>query len=81
MSGIVANSWFGLFGPARLPDPIHDRLYAALRDALLAPEVSSKLIEVGLEPSPLPPAEFRAFIERHIVMWKDGVKKSGAKVD
>ncbi len=79
--GMVANSWFGLFGPARLPDPIRDRLYAVLRDALLAPEVSSKLIEVGLEPSPLSPAEFRAFIERDIAMWKDVVKKSGVKID
>lgn len=79
--GMVANSWFGLFGPARLPEPIRDRLFAVMRDALLAPEVSSKLIETGLEPAPLPPAEFRAFIERDIAMWKDVVKKSGVKVD
>ena len=79
--GMVANSWFGLFGPARLPEPIRDRLFAAMRDALLTPEVGAKLIETGLEPAPLPPAEFRAFIERDIAMWKDVVQKSGVKVD
>lgn len=79
--GLVANSWFGLFGPARLPDAIRDRLNAVLRDALLAADVSSKLIEAGLEPAPLSPAEFRAFIERDTAMWKDVVKKSGIKVE
>lgn len=81
VSGMVANSWFGLFGPARLPEPIRDRLFAVMRDALLAPDVGPKLIETGLEPAPLPPAEFRAFIERDIAMWKDVVMKSGVKLD
>lgn len=79
--GMVANSWFGMFGPAGLPQPIRDRVYAALRDALLAPDIAPKLIDMGLEPAPLAPAEFRAFIERDIAMWTEVVKASGITIE
>ena len=78
-AGVVANSWFGLFGPAQMPDAIRDRLYGALRDALTAPEVEARLIDTGLAPAPLGPAEFRAFIERDTATWREVVKAAGIK--
>lgn len=81
VQGMVANSWFGMFGPAGLPVPVRDRVFAALRDALLAPDIAPKLIDTGLEPSPLPPAEFAAFIKRDIAMWTEVVKAAGITVE
>ena len=78
-AGVVANSWFGLFGPARLPDAIRDKLFAALRDALAVPEVEARLVDTGLAPAPLAPAEFRAFIERDTDTWREVVKAAGIK--
>jgi tripartite-type tricarboxylate transporter receptor subunit TctC len=74
---VVADSWFGLFGPAGLPDPIRDRLFATMRDALLDPEIHPRLVATGLEPAPLPPEEFRAFIGREIAKWAEVVRASG----
>lgn len=78
---MVANSWFGMFGPAQLPESIRDRVFAALRDALLAPDIAPKLIDMGMEPSLLSPADFRAFIQRDIAMWTEVVKASGVTLD
>ncbi len=80
-AGVVANSWFGLFGPAQLPDAIRDRLFTALRDALAVPEVEARLLDTGLAPAPLAPAEFRAFIERDTATWREVVKAAGIKAE
>ena len=80
-AGVVANSWFGLFGPARLPDAIRDKLFTALRDALAVPEVETRLLDTGLAPAPLAPAEFRAFIERDTATWREVVKAAGIKAE
>jgi tripartite-type tricarboxylate transporter receptor subunit TctC len=74
---VVANSWFGLFGPAGLPEAIRDRLSACLRDAPLDPEISQRLIDTGLEPAPLPAAEFRRFIEAEIAKWTEVGRAAG----
>lgn len=79
--GIVANSWFGLFGPAGIADSIRDRLYAALSEALAQPDIRSKLIDTGLQPDPLAAAEFRAFIERDTQTWREVARAAGIKAD
>jgi tripartite-type tricarboxylate transporter receptor subunit TctC len=71
---VVAMSWFGLFGPARLPLPIRDRLYNALREAINDPVVNRKLIDAGLEPALLNPAETDAFVTKDMAKWKEVVR-------
>lgn len=77
--GIVANSWFGLVGPAGIADTVRDRLYTALAEALSQPDIQSKLIDTGLQPNPLPAAQFRAFIERDTQTWREVAKAAGIK--
>lgn len=79
--GIVANSWFGLFGPAGIPDPVRDRLYGALAEALAQPDIQTKLIDTGLQPDPLPAAEFRNFIERDTQTWREVARAAGIKAE
>jgi tripartite-type tricarboxylate transporter receptor subunit TctC len=55
-------NFFGFLGPAGIPDPILRRLNAAAVQALKTPEMSTKLRNVGFEPAPTTPEEFRAFI-------------------
>jgi tripartite-type tricarboxylate transporter receptor subunit TctC len=79
--GIVANSWFGMVGPAGIPDPIRDRLYTALAEALSQPDIQSKLVDTGLQPDPLPAQTFRSFIERDTQTWREVAKAAGIKAD
>jgi tripartite-type tricarboxylate transporter receptor subunit TctC len=40
--------WYGLFGPAGLPQPVADRLDAALREALKQPAIRQKLLDMAI---------------------------------
>ncbi|MDJ0387957.1 tripartite tricarboxylate transporter substrate binding protein [Roseomonas sp. E05] len=74
-------AWHGLFGPAKLPEPIRDRIYAALRQSLFAPEMKAQLEKQGLVPIAMPPAEFRPWLEADIAKWREVVRVSGARAD
>jgi tripartite-type tricarboxylate transporter receptor subunit TctC len=79
--GFDLSSWQGLFGPAGLPDPVVQRLHAAVVAALADPAVRAHLIEFGAEPVGSSPAEFLTFINHELKKWGDLVKASGATVD
>ena len=55
-------NWFGLFAPAKTPEPVIAKLHAALADALKDPEIVKKLEAQGAEPALMTPAQFTQFI-------------------
>lgn len=75
------NTWFGLFGPARLPAEVLARLNKAFVDALGTPEVKARLASLMAEPAPMTPAQFAAFVQAELNKYRDVVKASGAKID
>lgn len=74
-------AWHGLFAPARLPAPVTERIYAALATALGDPELRPRLVEQGLEPVAMPPAEFRPWLEADIAKWREVVQTAQIKPD
>jgi tripartite-type tricarboxylate transporter receptor subunit TctC len=77
--GIV--SWQGIFAPAGVPQPVVERLSAEMIKAINDPEVKSKLVAQGIEPSGMPPAEFAAFQKAEIEKWARVIKAGNIKVD
>lgn len=75
------SAWHGLFAPARTPDAIRDGIYAALKGALEAPDLRPQLLDQGLEPVGMAPAEFRTFLQGDIAKWAEVVRVSGARAD
>ena len=62
VAGFDYTFWFGLFGPAGLPDAIVAKLFDASVKVLNDPALREKLVASGNEPSPsASPAEFREF--------------------
>ncbi len=61
--GFDVPSWLAFFGPAKLPEPVTQRLSSALRTALQDPEIKTKLDSTGLvvpsDPSPRALAELQ----------------------
>ena len=55
-------SWYGLWGPARLPPEIVTRLEAAAIKAVQSAEVRGRMESFGFEPTGHPAAQFAAFI-------------------
>ncbi|MCS6932940.1 MAG: tripartite tricarboxylate transporter substrate binding protein [Acetobacteraceae bacterium] len=78
---IVASTWFGLSGPARLPDAIADRLSAELLATLAEPGIAQRLEELGSATRPLTRAQFAAFVAEEVARWAPIVRASGAQPD
>ena len=82
LKGYQAVNWYGLTGPAKLPRPLVDRIFAATVETLNDPAVRAKLLGSGLQPAPSrTPEEFGEFMRSEGVKWARVVKESGATVD
>jgi tripartite-type tricarboxylate transporter receptor subunit TctC len=75
------NTWFGVFGPARLPADVTQRLNKAFVDALQSAELKSRLAALMAEAIPGTPDQFAAFVKRELQKYEAVVKASGAKVE
>lgn len=73
------SAWHGLFAPAGLPAPVLDRVFGALTQALTDPALRPKLVEQGLEPVGMAPAEFRRFLVADIAKWREVVRAANIK--
>ena len=79
LPGYEYSSWYGLFGPARMPKDMVDKLAVAARAALGSPEMAKRLVDEGLVPVGSTPAEFQKFVAAEIVRWGKVVAATGAK--
>jgi tripartite-type tricarboxylate transporter receptor subunit TctC len=75
------STWFGLFGPARLPADVLAKLNKAYTDALASPELKARMAMLMAEPAPTTPEQFSAFVKAELARYEPVVKASGAKVD
>lgn len=64
--GYEVLTWNGVFAPPGTPADVVAKLNAAIRKVLADPEVTSKLLELGLEVSVSSPAEFAAYVNEQI---------------
>ena len=75
------QTWFGLFGPARLPMEVTQRLNRAFVEALNSPELKARLATLLAEPAPTSPEAFASFVRTEHAKYEAVVKASGAKAD
>jgi len=78
VKGFESNAWFGLFGPARMPAEVTQRLYEAAKKAIEDPAFVKKLETDGGTPSAMSPQQFSDFVARDVQHWAKVVKFSGA---
>ena len=77
LSDYSAGLWYGLVAPAGTPEPIVNRLNAAVRKALQQPDVKAKLTAMGAEGMEMTPAEFAQLIKTDVALWKGVIQKAG----
>jgi len=81
LAGFDIHTWFGLFGPARMPADATQRLNRAFVDALASPELNARLAALLAEPMPGTPEAFAAFVKAELAKYEKVVKASGATVE
>src|SRR5512139_1084839 len=64
LPGFDVNTWFGLFGPAHMPQDQMQRLNKAFVEALATPELKARLATLMAEPMPGSPQQFAEFVKR-----------------
>ncbi|HVJ24022.1 MAG TPA: tripartite tricarboxylate transporter substrate binding protein [Burkholderiales bacterium] len=81
LPGFEVVGWYGVIGPANMPEPLVKRLHDELIKALNSPEVKSRIESDGSEPVGSSPEDFRRFMHADLDKWAKLVKESGAKLD
>ena len=80
VAGMIAQSFFGIFGPAGTPKAIIERLNEATQAALADKDFSATLSAAGFEPmSGFSPEKAKAFVKDEYVRWDAVVKAAGIK--
>ena len=79
--GYSAPTWTGLIGPGGLPQPIVDKLNAAVNRAIRSPGFLERFSKIGDEPAGGTPKDFADTIAKDSAKWKSVVERSGAKLD
>lgn len=75
------RGWAMFAVPAGTPPAIVDRLQGSLAKALLAPEVKSKLEDLGVEVRITSPSDSKKMVQTEIRRWGDIVKAVGVRAD
>jgi tripartite-type tricarboxylate transporter receptor subunit TctC len=81
LPGFEVVGWYGVIGPASMPEPLVQKLHAELVKILNQPDVKSRIEADGSEPVGSSPDEFRRFMHADLTKWAKVVKESGAKLE
>ena len=74
-------AFFGLVAPAKTPQPVVDRLNAALKSVLAVPQVRETLAKQQAQPAPGSPDDFAVLIYREFVRMKRAVVEAKIEVN
>ncbi len=74
-------SWYGVFGPAKLPLKITAKVQTEIEMALKVPAVQERLASLRLTPVGNTPQAFKAFVEAELKRFGEMVKVAGYKPD
>ena len=78
---VATTNWFGLAGPARVPEDIVQAMYEQLRRALASQPVRDRLATIGVEPVGEPPDATQRYVLAEIDRWSAVVRATGVTMD
>jgi tripartite-type tricarboxylate transporter receptor subunit TctC len=77
--GATMNFWMGIEAPARMPQPVVDKLAASLKAMMESDEVRKQMAQFGAEPFYTTPPEFKKIRDSDIQKYGKLVKEMGIK--
>lgn len=77
VAGYEAIGWFGLLAPAATPPALVQKLSRDANQVLADPEVKSRMLALGAEPSGDTPEEFGRFIRNDQAKWSKLMRERG----
>ncbi len=77
LTGLTITPWAGLFGPAKLPKDVVDRLAAAMKVVSSRQDVRAQLDKIAFELQNSTPEEMDAFNKEQLEIWRRTVQQVG----
>ena len=81
VSGYAFDPWFGLLTTAHTPRPVVTKLNQEATRILGLPDVKTRLLALGAEPTPTTPEQFDAHIRAEIAKFRKIVQDANIRVD
>ncbi len=81
LAGVQSLNWYGMFGPAGLPDAVVERINQDLRKVAADPAVTKQMQDQGASIVLTPPAEFRRFVEGETRKWAQVAQRGGISAE
>jgi len=75
------NPWFGVLGPAGLPQEVVAKLNGELVRILRSPDIATQFGAQGVEPAHSTPAEFLGVIKSDLAKWGKVITAAGIKAE
>jgi len=75
--GFVMTSWWGIFGPAGLPQPVVTRLNTELVRILKSPEVQNTFATLGVDAANSTPEELAALVKSEVPRYAKLIQQIG----
>jgi tripartite-type tricarboxylate transporter receptor subunit TctC len=79
LPGYELGVWYGLFGPARMPKELVDRLNAAANAAMADPGVKASMDSIGVETIKTTPGQFAATLKSDADRYGKIIRELGIK--
>ena len=79
--GYDANSWMGVFAPARVPKALIQRLHGQIEAVMKSPEMRESMTTQGIEPVALGPEPFAASIRADHEKYARVIREAGIRLD
>jgi tripartite-type tricarboxylate transporter receptor subunit TctC len=81
VKGYEVTLWYGLLGPAALPNDITAKIHADVVRVLKMPDVQERFAGLGVDPVGSTPDQFAALLKSEIAKWTKVKQATGLTVD
>lgn len=81
LPGFDAGIWWGVLGPARIPNSVTNAIAASTNQALHSPEVRSRFAALGINRVGTSPGEFAKVIQSDVIRYARVIREAKITVD
>jgi len=80
LPGFDLSTWYGLFAPAKTPQPVIDLLNAKLNAVLLLPQTKESFDKMGFDPAGGAPDVLARKVQNEVSKWVEVAKQKNIKI-
>jgi tripartite-type tricarboxylate transporter receptor subunit TctC len=81
LPGFDLSAWYGIVGPAGVPEPVVQRLHQEIRNAMASPDIARRLNAEGAVHWDVSPQAFRDYVVAETKRWKSVIEAAKIRIE